>query len=666
MTAEPTEYSPTRRKSSIPPEEIARLRNLYAGHKVIAFPEGGSEQRGRMMSRESSSSKPRTRSLSAGRSRIRPNDLVQDVYDRLGVSRSTAAADLNFGLPVDDNTGVENTADFDFAAATSNFNPFSTSPKYSKTTSTAREDRNYTEDGAKKVKERYDSAQKFNERFVSAASRGRQAERGALKDSSPERRSRSLSRGRMAQRWPPARQELMLPTTESTTAAAVETTQSPTRSWKAAGSTTTASATAMTPTTPDPSMSTANTRSSLIRSETKRSRTYASSIPPSSMPSDPLYDDNNNNNTKNSKAMDGWKDEKKEPEVDSNKQDDSLDDQPPALHISPPSIKDRISAYGGKSGPKKKASHKNFTRSIDKQYAAHFAVREHPPKVDIYEGCGNSVGTDTDEKKEDHAGTNNNSNNNVDVTIHSCRSTSSETSVKSNEDVGNATVATSQTSPKPWSNAAAAAAASKKTPTQRSANNNKHRPARSGGRMAASFLAAIQQPQTSPKSKTGSKAPVTEISAVDRDEHFISGTDAQSLAMSSVSAEDYALRSPVADPVSKKSLWNDRQNRSARAHSIISSSSQGYQQSPVSGHKGFVAANTTNTNSNILRQDEIQRMIDERVQAQVSDMETKLGAQVRRWMQQMDDKMVMRMEAMENKIQRLQNTLDEIQSSREV
>ena len=57
-------------------------------------------------------------------------------------------------------------------------------------------------------------------------------------------------------------------------------------------------------------------------------------------------------------------------------------------------------------------------------------------------------------------------------------------------------------------------------------------------------------------------------------------------------------------------------------------------------------------------EDVIHKLVDERVKAHVADLETKLGAQMRRFMQQLDDKLFTRVEHMEDQIRELKSSLE--------
>ena len=158
-----------------PPLEFSpELEERIRGHKVVALP----SRRGRV--RDLAAGRPRhTRSLSAGRSRIRPQDLVQDIYDRMGVSYKRG----------------QETSLLDEVVVVQ---PSSTYRERGR-------DRTAREPPAPEDQKRQPGG--FQERYKAAArfSRGRSPEK--KQEGEQQRRARSLSRGRLAQRWPPNRSE---------------------------------------------------------------------------------------------------------------------------------------------------------------------------------------------------------------------------------------------------------------------------------------------------------------------------------------------------------------------------------------------------------------------------------------------------------------------------
>ena len=161
--------------------------DLYKGHKVVAMPATGGDEplsvRDMVITRTVFDPN-RPRSKSAGRASTRSRDIVQEVYDRMGVNRGAEAA-------FDDD-------------------PFKCNEHQDQRTATPGRER-----GGERSAE---SADKFSQRYRAAAAlssprgsndRGRDEEQ----DGGSARRCRSLSRGRaVAGRWPPAQNKSEQPT----------------------------------------------------------------------------------------------------------------------------------------------------------------------------------------------------------------------------------------------------------------------------------------------------------------------------------------------------------------------------------------------------------------------------------------------------------------------
>lgn len=151
-----------------------------------------------------------------------------------------------------------------------------------------------------------------------------------------------------------------------------------------------------------------------------------------------------------------------------------------------------------------------------------------------------------------------------------------------------------------------------------------------------------------PSSNVTTTAPLTEIAASDEN-----ALDSGSVAMSSVSGtEDF----PVQEDQPKKAstaVWQTR-NR------LRPTPCGGPTAPPVLTPNPPVTTGTTAAVGATALDPVIAKLVDERVQAHIADLETKLGAQMRRWMQQMDDKMLMRMEAMEGQLRAMQMKLDQL------
>lgn len=146
--------------------------DMYKGHKVVAMPSSGSGGEALsvrdMVSSRSTFDPNRPRSLSAGRATTRSRDIVQEVYDRMGVNRGSEPQ-------------------------------YDEAPQNDK----GSDSRGRSATPGRGRERSPDTAEKFSHRYRAAAAlsspRGRSAEPDA------PRRSRSLSRGRaVAGRWPPA------------------------------------------------------------------------------------------------------------------------------------------------------------------------------------------------------------------------------------------------------------------------------------------------------------------------------------------------------------------------------------------------------------------------------------------------------------------------------
>lgn len=164
--------------------------DMYKGHKVVAMPASGSSDSAPLSIRDIVTSPRafdpnRPRSLSAGRATTRSRDIVQEVYDRMGVNRGGTE-------PFDESLPHENSnnkgSDVRGRAATPGRG--------------GREQRSP------------ETADKFSQRYRAAAAlsspRGTTGgnERGRGAEQEAPRRSRSLSRGRaVAGRWPPAQNQ---------------------------------------------------------------------------------------------------------------------------------------------------------------------------------------------------------------------------------------------------------------------------------------------------------------------------------------------------------------------------------------------------------------------------------------------------------------------------
>lgn len=472
------------RDIQVPPE----LEEAYRGHKVVAFPARGRLSVRDVVSGHNNSSnnntdaKPRPRSLSAGRTRRTASDLVQDVYNRMGVNYKRG-----------ENTLL---------------------------------------DDAK-------SEAAISEPTKNA--RGRELEQ----EGSPERRSRSLSRGRLARNWPPSQ---IVPPSRPIYTSASSTVPAPT------GTTTAPASTA-----PSSSVISKSPRPTIGKMSPRPGQT-SNSFGGKASPKRPA-------------------ELKTSPKAESSFAEEKKEDGP---HLTPSSVKDRISIYGGNTKAKKQA--RAVARAVDPQYAAKFAMRDHPPKIDIY-----------GEEKKDETGDKVETTKEVEVT----------------SDTGASKESTGSVRLKPTINLARDFLASVQAKPAILTPKSVDRPSVLTPKKVGSVLSLLTSP-----------APLIEIRAEDE----VGGNDAGSVGMSSVSGDEFAsthVRS--VKEATKKLSWQER-NRLATYNSGRSSPKP--------------------TPSN----DAIEKMVDERVQAHIAGIEARMESQMRMMMQQLEEKVMTRLDAMEKKL----------------
>lgn len=493
--------------------EMPESDEAYRAHKVVAFP-----SRGRVSVREAVSAQnvkatiptPRPRSLSIGRTRTRPQDLIQDIYDRMGLQGKR-----------DDPSGTVACNNTVYAARNSPIN-------------NGKDDYGVYSD-------RSPAPEPVRGRVERAPT-----EEPSLND---PRRSRSLSRGRsLAKKWPP-------PTDQEETF--VSLTGSPARVSK------------QTPT------------------RTTNGRNVTSNVSGFALERIPSY----------RTSAKEWNDEKKEADEPSN-DDDLLDD---LLRVTPPSVKDRASVFGGANKPK--PTNRNILRgSHDAQYAAQFAVREKPPKVNIY-GSARPVAEEAEqeieEQREDDTGRRSTGRSAYAASLVGEPDCGEEQPLKPK---GNE-----------W-NAEANSVASSRSP-------------KSTGNVASNLLARLQNPKPPQEQILGMKhsatVPMEEISA-SSDPAAVN--DGASVGMASVSGGGFSGGG------ARKPSWQERNRASTYG---------------------------SGTNNNIGKKsnasEDIKKIIDERMQAQFQNMESRMEASLQRWM---DEKTMARLDAMEEKINRIYNSLE--------
>lgn len=531
-------------------------------------------------------SNSRPRSLSAGRTRQFTSDLVQDVYDRLGVNR------IDLSSCVDENASMPKKMD-------------GSSP-------TALND-------------------KFPARYQVAATRGRGRQPvspspgiSVSTTDSPEtsqRRSRSLSRGRVANtQWPPA--------------------QSPNEN---------------------------------VHSPSQRShRNAANGI---------IFNNSFSSNSKSTSNSD-WKDEKKVENEDYSevvKAVTSQECEDPILRVTPPSVKDRSRIYGGslsdQSTKPKNTKKSNIIRSnVSPNYATGFASRAHPPKINIFED--------------------------VNQTRHRLRNENNEASSYSKDDDDQRSSNTAVSKQLSLKLSDSQSITNNKVATDVSPNNTKN------GSIANAFLAAITPTNKTPQRKPNF-TPVLEIQTSTEDNDGTSA-DTISISMSSVSADEFSksvdhiglspsihshngTNIPTTNQVNRfrgcssssdnkkiASSWQDRNRLSSYNNSsnssITASKGKGHDgSSPRQTERAYFQQAPTPTHQNVslhatpdgmISESRMESLIDERVNARMSEYEARMEKMILKFMQTVDEKMSARMSTVEAKINNVSAALAELNKHR--
>jgi hypothetical protein len=151
-------------------------------------------------------------------------------------------------------------------------------------------------------------------------------------------------------------------------------------------------------------------------------------------------------------------------------------------------------------------------------------------------------------------------------------------------------------------------------------------------------LASLQNPKPPqeqiPRNKHSTTAPMEEISA---SSDPAVGNDSASVGMSSVSNDEFApIANRFSGGVARKPSWQERNRVSAY---------------------GAGMNNNVGKSSNNVASEDIEKIIDERVQAQFQKMESRMEASLQRWMHKMDEKTMGRLDVMEEKINGIYNSL---------
>lgn len=524
-------------------------------HKVVTAPRGRliGNSDGMVAGSASSSSpeRPRARSLSAPRTRQRATDLVQNLYHRMGVNYQRGqGTDLSASI-LKESTG---TAHPFLSRPTTPANGLTTTtPSNGHTIFQRHGGDDDNADTAAGTGSEITQSRSFHERYRAATSRGRATDR-AVEDAARERsdnnsRPRSLSRGRVTQRWPPARttaEDMGSPTSSSPPQIINKQAYSPTRS---------------------------------------------SPVRPSWMESPgpvPLNSDSCNTE----RSVDA--EEKKE-------------DQGQDVQLGTPvSLKDRISIFGStKSSSSTKPS--RTTRYVDPKYAAQFAVRDHPPKIDIYADTKDSTATATD-----------------------------------------VTDSSTATSP----NAVNEASKSQTAPPQQQ-QPQQHIPSTSqatltgsgkkSGGVVMTYMSAIQSPTVPKNSKASApvraSVPPKEIAVSAPTELGLHPNDSQSLAgLSTVSGDEFSntQNKTAASGFSKRQNWRASQSPKNQVHTFSNQAAAALPSFPplVSGQDDTVLEN----------------LVEDRVKERMADLESNIQTRLCQLVGAMEARVMARLDAIEKKM----------------
>mmetsp|Transcript_14170 Transcript_14170/g.30923 ORF Transcript_14170/g.30923 Transcript_14170/m.30923 type:complete len:616 (+) Transcript_14170:77-1924(+) len=593
----------------------------YRNHKVVALP----SSRGRSSVRDiaaaaNSAQQPqhppiqRPRSLSAGRKRnsnsgssINNDNMVQGIYDRMGVNlRRGQATDLN----------VTTTTTYSGSVVDDSGNELLPSPPRLISGGAALEAQaSASEPGGGS----------FQERYRNAVSRGRArpeqtaAPTAAVEEELTPRRTRSFSASRIGKRWPP----------EAPSNGGSSMVEEPIHQ---------SGANILRPVAHSPP----NSR----RGGPPPARGLSPKLPAptpieATSPSPSWIQNHPSNNNSN-----GTYEEKKE------------DHAEPMDGNAPVSIKDRIGAYGKPGG-----SLKSSLRKVDPNYAAQFAVRDLPPKIDIYA-----------EKNQQQP------QQSAPVEDRQEFNESNQLPYGGNQQIAAPlnTVSTQESTGLPAYPMAGDEYEQPAPPQQQ-----QQQPSRQGlspirgpvrqsskSNLANAFLAAInKQPAQSnnipPQAPTSHKvptlpptnAPVVEIN-VSRESGEMGGmNDVNSVTgLSTVSGEEFSAAASrgrgggYGDNNYKKPTWQ-------RASSFTGFN-RGVPRKPVgtsnnhSNHpsNSYGATTAAPPPSSTMMNSEIERLVEERVQSRVAELELEIEHKLRALVGQMEDKIMLRLDTLETKM----------------
>lgn len=638
----------------------------YHGHKVVAMPSsafGGKTIREVVSSRNEHEQHDRPRrSSSLGRpsSGGERRDLVQDVYDRMGVSYSRSMAYESNNNNINNYNNNYDQQQQDTPLAIQSHPSFSDSIASSITNSLQppqQQQQQYvtSNTGGGKMKD------KFSGRYRAAAAvsaatrsgdRGR-ARTPVVDESEGQKRARSLSRGRSVKgTWPPSREQAVANANAelyggSTTNPAGSTTSelstppSPDRRTGAAVTAVTAAPKHKRSHSFDArpqygrgrtgsgfrspgTASGSNNNNGAIHKYQPNPQSYTNNRMRITSPLPGDFNGNNNQADNNS-----MRDEKKENDEVSQSISGEGEAAPPAI----PSIKDRISAFAGPT--EKKASTGGGQRNSRRNTyggpsSTGYMKSPPPPKVDIYE--------QSNRKHDEGYG------GHPDDTTHG---------VEPHENRGEDGY--SQGPPEPSSippSAAAAAAADVATKYMRPSQTKKsHRTStggggtggvRAGSSLANSYLTGITSPGGTTSNRpvfqhpTGSFGGEVPFGASEE------GPDGQGSvgANSAVSYGDASASRKSSQP------WQKTSNSySSNSNNIIRNTS-----SMVSSGNSTSHNHSLNGGTIAVSPEMIEKMVDERVQVQLREVEARMEGLLRRWMDQMNTKITTRLDSMESSI----------------
>jgi hypothetical protein len=552
--------------------------DVYNGHRVVAMPHlGGKSVREVVSSREpppvSASRRtatPTQRSSSVGRaSSSKARDLIQDVYDRMGVSRENLRS--NAEISTDSRVGS----------------------RYPRVVTTNHMNINDTDVSP--------LPQQPPNQPPSTRGRGMDA------TTDGQRRARSLSRGRsVAGRWPPTRdqdeQEMRAARDLNTERNVVMTSQStdgrtsdmPQSIWRQHHPSSSQAVTATSSASPQPmikpvisTMTSSSTTTTALASTHEDGTTTRLGHRVSTSDSIPMKIPAFRKVEQSNLTFD---------ESGSEGANSSL------MQSNSLSVKDRVSALGGTNGK----SNRNFRKpTIPVSYMKRGPP---PPKIDIYQDGRKQIEEDHGKNKEGRI---------LETYVLDHPVESSETNTSENEEVAKAqaSVPSSQLG-------------------------------RAGQYSWRSSGANLHVPRT--------KSPPREINGAE-DSGMIH--DASSVALSSVSADEFPECPPVATinaPAIKKDPGNRRWNGGVAAqHRSLPSAVKTPLTKPVD----------TNGGSN-LQVDQIERLVEERLQSYIKDFEANFRSEVTRLENRLEAEMQNRMDQLEFKMDKIGEMLSSILADR--